>query len=202
MLLLLTFYTKVPIKMITSVAALEIRNLPSLSCVTNKYHDRGNKAMIQMFLSPVYRENVTLWNELVDLRQKHQRQQQIVNKVRRGTEKLTKNCLKEGVRDTKSFMLIMLPNTLRTMSMCPGLWGKVCGNWSFQFIKILTVYFSLLPLLFISHCGVWYRGIYIAVVPVFDATNVSKWQADKPQKASNFFSSFAVSVNLHFLFFH
>ena len=28
-----------------------------------------------------YRENVTLWNELVELRQKHQRQQQIVNKV-------------------------------------------------------------------------------------------------------------------------
>lgn len=123
MLLLLTFYTKVPLKMITSVAALEIRNLSSLSCVTNKYHGRGNKAMIQMFLSPVYRENVTLWNELVDLRQKHQRQQQIVNKVRRETEKLTKNCLKEGVRDIKSFMLIMLPNTssVRTMSMCPGL---------------------------------------------------------------------------------
>lgn len=123
MLLLLTFYTKVPLKMITSVAALEIRNLSSLSCVTNKYHDRGNKAMIQMFLSPVYRENVTLWNELVDLRQKHQRQQQIVNKVRRETEKLTKNCLKEGVRDIKSFMMIMLPNTssVRTMSMCPGL---------------------------------------------------------------------------------
>lgn len=91
--------------------------------MTNKYHGRVNKAMIQMFLSPVYRENVTLWNELVDLRQKHQRQQQIVNKVRRETEKLTKNCLKEGVRDIKSFMLIMLPNTLsvRTMSMCPGL---------------------------------------------------------------------------------
>lgn len=123
MLLLLTFYTKVPIKMIASVAALEIRNLSSLSCVTNKYHDRGNKAMIQMFLSLVYRENVTLWNELVDLRQKHQRQQQIVNKVRRETEKLTKNCLREGVRDIKSFMLIMLPNTssVRTMSMCPGL---------------------------------------------------------------------------------
>lgn len=112
-----------PLKMITSVAALEIRNLSSLSCVTNKYHGRGNKAMIQMFLSPVYRENVTLWNELVDLRQKHQRQQQIVNKVRRETEKLTKNCLKEGVRDIKSFMMIMLPNTssVRTMSMCPGL---------------------------------------------------------------------------------
>ena len=44
MLLLLTFYTKVPIKMITSVAALEIRNLSSLSCVTNKYHGRGNKS--------------------------------------------------------------------------------------------------------------------------------------------------------------
>ena len=28
-----------------------------------------------------FRENVTLWNELVELRQKHQRQQQIVNKV-------------------------------------------------------------------------------------------------------------------------
>lgn len=42
--------------------------------------------------------------------------------MRREIEKLIKNCLKEGVRDIKFFMLIMLLNILfvRIMSMCFG----------------------------------------------------------------------------------
>ena len=39
------------------------------------------ESLTMLFNSSFFRENVTLWNELVELRQKHQRQQQIVNKV-------------------------------------------------------------------------------------------------------------------------
>ncbi|XP_027052222.1 heat shock factor protein-like isoform X1 [Pocillopora damicornis] len=53
-----------------------------VSKVLNDVQDmKGRQDEMTMKLDQIKRENVTLWNELVDLRQKHQRQQQIVNKL-------------------------------------------------------------------------------------------------------------------------
>lgn len=53
-----------------------------VSKVLNDVQDmKGRQDEMTMKLDQIKRENVTLWNELVELRQKHQRQQQIVNKL-------------------------------------------------------------------------------------------------------------------------
>ncbi|XP_068697293.1 heat shock factor protein-like isoform X1 [Montipora capricornis] len=53
-----------------------------VSKVLNDVQDmKGKQDEMTMKLDQIKRENVTLWNELVELRQKHQRQQQIVNKL-------------------------------------------------------------------------------------------------------------------------
>lgn len=53
--------------------------------VSKVLHDvqdmKGKQDEMTVKLDQIKRENVTLWNELVELRQKHQRQQQIVNKL-------------------------------------------------------------------------------------------------------------------------
>lgn len=59
----------------------KVRN-EDVSKVLNDVQDmKGKQDEMTMKLDQIKRENVTLWNELVELRQKHQRQQQIVNKL-------------------------------------------------------------------------------------------------------------------------
>lgn len=46
-------------------------------------HLRGRQANVDSQLTAMKQENAVLWRELAMLRQKHMKQQQIVNKVRR-----------------------------------------------------------------------------------------------------------------------